>query len=75
MTSTYTQAAAEDTVRAALATATGMDPERETVSDAVDIYLSRAELDHQREFDRDAIPREVVLAVRDTIVRNAHDHG
>ena len=75
MTSTYTQAAAEDTVLNALATATGTDPEWETVSDAVDIYLGRAERDQKCRIDRDAIPRDVVFAVLDTIVRNAHDHG
>lgn len=71
MTTTYAQAEAEREVFAALA-ATGSAPEQETVSDAVDVYLGRAEREQGQPIDRNAIPHEIVFSVLDTIVRDTH---
>lgn len=71
MNSTYTQAQAEDQVLAALTTITGQTYRWDTVSDAVDVHLSRIERARGRLLDRASIPREVVFDVLGTIVRDA----
>lgn len=68
MTTTYTQAEVETEVLGALNADAGSTHDWEAVSDAVDVHLGRVERERSRQIDREAIPREIVFAVLNTIV-------
>lgn len=69
LNSTYTQAEVETEVCNALNAGSSTSHDWETVSDAVDVHLGRIEREQSQQIDRATIPRDIVLAVLETIVQ------